>query len=500
MRPALALPLRPGFWRSLLLASALLFALYAAWALLLNPDPDIEDVASSLLLIGLSLGGFGASLSIALDRTHGRGLRVGWALIGLACAANALAEGIWLDFSLRYLDPFPSVADVAYLAFYPLMLAGVFALPSASTRRRERRILWLDMAIGLTASLIVWWYFVLSPHLVSRTADERTLLAVLYPVADAALISILIMLAERSWDFPGRRVKLLLVLAMTMMTAADSVFAYLEPRQLIYSYPPLNLLWASSYFLLFAAATRQASLLEGRHTDETRPPNPKRRLAWILIPYVSVAVAAGLLVSATLRSPKEPLSYLLGVVIGGLILTAMVMFRQYLVLRENVDLHIRSTQASLTDELTGLANRRRLFQLLEHEARRAVRYERPFSILWIDLDELKTFNDRFGHSTGDQVLIRLARLLVDNVRALDTPARLGGDEFAVLLPETGAAAARIAAARLDASIRSAQVAGVPMSASIGVGSYRTGATVESIVEEADRDLYRVKNERRPPAT
>jgi diguanylate cyclase (GGDEF)-like protein len=287
---------------------------------------------------------------------------------------------------------------------------------------------------------------------------------------------------------------------MTMMTAADSVFAYLEPRQLIYSYPPLNLLWASSYFLLFAAATRQASLLEGRHTDETRPPNPKRRLAWILIPYVSVAVAAGLLVSATLRSPKEPLSYLLGVVIGGLILTAMVMFRQYLVLRENVDLHIRSTQASLTDELTGLANRRRLFQLLEHEARRAVRYERPFSILWIDLDELKTFNDRFGHSTGDQVLIRLARLLVDNVRALDTPARLGGDEFAVLLPETGAAAARIAAARLDASIRSAQVAGVPMSASIGVGSYRTGATVESIVEEADRDLYRVKNERRPPAT
>lgn len=498
MRPALAFPLRPGFWRSLLLAGAILLVLYAAWALLLDPDPEVEDLASSLLLIGLSLGGFGASLSIALNRSLGKGHRLGWGMIGLACAANALAELLWLEFRLRYIDPFPSAADFAYLAFYPLMLVGVFALPAASSRPRERRILWLDAAIGLTASLIVWWYFVLAPHLISRSADGRTLLAVLYPVADALLISILIMLAERSWHLPAHRVMLVLVLAMVMMTTADSVFAYFEPRQLIYSYPPLNLLWASAYFLLFAAAVVQRTILESGGTAEPSPPNPKRRLAWVIIPYISFAVAAGLLVNAALRSPRQPLSYLLGVVGGTLFLVLLVMFRQFLVLRENVDLHIRSTQASLTDELTGLSNRRRFFQLLEHEVRRAVRYERPFSILWIDLDGLKAFNDRFGHSVGDQVLTRLARLLVDNVRALDTAARLGGDEFAVLLPETGGAAARIAAARLDASIRLAQVAGVPISASVGVGSYRTGATVETIVEEADQDLYRIKNERRTP--
>ncbi|OGT27990.1 MAG: hypothetical protein A2Z17_07520 [Gammaproteobacteria bacterium RBG_16_66_13] len=495
MRAASAFPVRPGLWRGLLVAGALFFVGYAAWALLLNPDPEVEDLVSSLLLIGLSLGGSGASLSIALDRSQGRKLRWGWLFIGLACGANALAEAIWLEFRLRFLDPFPSTADVAFLAFYPLILAGIFILPTASTRPRERRILWLDAAIGLSASLIVWWYSVLAPQTVARSIDERTVLSVLYPAADVLLISLLLMMTERSWDTSARPVMLLLALAMTMMTSADSVFAYFEPRALIYSYPPLNLLWASAYFLLFAAATMEGSLLEAKPTTEARIPNPKRRLAWILFPYLSVAVASGVLLSASLRSPREPLSYLVGVVIGTLALFALVLLRQYLVLRENVDLHVHATRASLTDELTGLANRRHFLRVLDHEAKRAMRYGRACSVLLLDVDDLKVFNDRFGHTVGDQVLVRLARLLVDNLRTLDTPARLGGDEFGVLLPETGAAAARVAATRLNASIRSARVAGMAMSASIGLGSFKPGATPESILEEADQDLYRVKRER-----
>jgi diguanylate cyclase (GGDEF)-like protein len=176
-------------------------------------------------------------------------------------------------------------------------------------------------------------------------------------------------------------------------------------------------------------------------------------------------------------------------------LFAIVLFRQYLVLQENVDLHRRSTEAALTDELTKVWNRRHFLRVFEQEVRRAVRYERPVSVLLVDLDGLKSFNDRFGHAVGDQALVRIARLLTENIRVLDTAARLGGDEFGVLLPETGMAAARIAASRLTATIRSAQVAGQPLSASIGVASYKTGATVDSILEEADQDLYRAKHER-----
>src|SRR6266446_1552452 len=108
----------------------------------------------------------------------------------------------------------------------------------------------------------------------------------------------------------------------------------------------------------------------------------------------------------------------------------------------------RLRQEAFSDSLTGLANHRRLFEVLHAEISRSKRTERGFSVLLLDLDGLKEINDRFGHLTGDRALCRLARVLQDCCRSIDTAARQGGDEFALVLPETSAAAATLVARRI----------------------------------------------------
>jgi len=131
-------------------------------------------------------------------------------------------------------------------------------------------------------------------------------------------------------------------------------------------------------------------------------------------------------------------------------------------------------QAS-TDSLTDLANHRRLFEVLHAEIARSKRSGREFSVLLLDLDGLKQINDRFGHLVGNRALARLAQILVDCCRSVDTAARQGGDEFAVVLPETGVAAATLVANRIcDLLAKDAEAPA--LSVSVGVASFRRTRT------------------------
>jgi diguanylate cyclase (GGDEF)-like protein len=150
---------------------------------------------------------------------------------------------------------------------------------------------------------------------------------------------------------------------------------------------------------------------------------------------------------------------------------------------------------SVTDSLTGLANHRRLLEVLEAEMKRAGRTGRSFAVLLLDLDGLKRINDQYGHSTGSRALCRLADALRHSCRSIDTAARYGGDEFAIVIPESGSDAAQEVAHRIWE--RLAQDREVPpLSVSIGAAVYpHSGQTIEMVLSVADRALYAMKRGR-----
>jgi diguanylate cyclase (GGDEF)-like protein/PAS domain S-box-containing protein len=152
----------------------------------------------------------------------------------------------------------------------------------------------------------------------------------------------------------------------------------------------------------------------------------------------------------------------------------------------------RLRHQAFSDPLTGLANHRRLFEVLQAEICRSKRTEREFSVLLLDLDGLKEVNDRFGHLTGDRALCRLAQTLTECRRSIDTAARQGGDEFALVLPEAGAAAARLVAGRI-CDVLAKDTEEPSLSVSVGIASFPKDAdSVVTLLSAADRALYAMK--------
>src|SRR5579864_4677613 len=155
--------------------------------------------------------------------------------------------------------------------------------------------------------------------------------------------------------------------------------------------------------------------------------------------------------------------------------------------------HLRRQAAS--DSLTGLANYRRLVDVLDSEIKRSKRTNREFAMLFFDLDGLKRINDRHGHMIGSQALCRLADVLCSCCRDIDTPARFGGDEFALVLPETNAEAATQVARRICESVAN-EGNGPKISVSVGIAVYpQDGETIESLLSQADSALYLMKRQR-----
>lgn len=147
---------------------------------------------------------------------------------------------------------------------------------------------------------------------------------------------------------------------------------------------------------------------------------------------------------------------------------------------------------AVTDSLTGLANYRRLMEVLDAEIERAKRTGRNFALVLFDLDRLKKINDQFGHPAGTRALCRVAAVLRAHSRAIDTSARHGGDEFALVLPETAAQGAEEVALRICDCV--AQDGGTPpISISTGFAVYpQDGETIEKLLSAADQALYRMK--------
>ena len=207
------------------------------------------------------------------------------------------------------------------------------------------------------------------------------------------------------------------------------------------------------------------------------------------MPYGALVIGFGLLGLAAARQGIFPWA---GLVVGSVVMTAAVATRQFLVLQDNHDL-------ASTDALTGLANRVRLRSVLDQATVRSRRSGRSSAVLLIDLDDFKPVNDRFGHDTGDALLIAFANILTSTVRAEDSSARLGGDEFAVVMPTIGSANDAVAIARRIQRALETPVHlnghEVRIRASIGIAVSVAGAGVEGLLREADVAMYQAKRDK-----
>lgn len=155
---------------------------------------------------------------------------------------------------------------------------------------------------------------------------------------------------------------------------------------------------------------------------------------------------------------------------------------------------------AITDDLTGCFNRRKLKEDLKEELKRAERYDNELSLLMIDIDWFKEYNDFYGHQKGDKLLVKLVKLLSHNIRFSDKLYRYGGEEFVVLLPETDERQAKEVAEKLRKKVEEKKFKGeeksqpnMIVSVSIGISSYpKNGSSSNEIIHAADSALYDAK--------
>ncbi|MGB9735342.1 MAG: diguanylate cyclase [bacterium] len=169
---------------------------------------------------------------------------------------------------------------------------------------------------------------------------------------------------------------------------------------------------------------------------------------------------------------------------------------QIAVVIENARLYEQTKELSITDDLTGLFNRRHMRTVLDREWERARRYSLPLSLLMMDLDFFKDYNDKYGHLKGDEALTLLAQIIRMNIRGIDVPVRYGGEEFLIILPDTNVNGAMATAEKLRRSIADAFTQNniSTLTISVGVVSYPDEVfdTVNEFLYASDIALYQAK--------
>lgn len=176
---------------------------------------------------------------------------------------------------------------------------------------------------------------------------------------------------------------------------------------------------------------------------------------------------------------------------------AMEFANQVSISLENARLFQETQTQAITDELTGIYNRRGLFQEGQFEFQRARRINRPFTVMMFDIDHFKKVNDQYGHAAGDQLLHHFAQRCLKTSRATDLVGRYGGEEFMILLSETNLEAARLIGERLRQFIMNTpfetDAGKITITSSIGIAEAGKQDTLETLIERADAALYKAKN-------
>ncbi|TFB48379.1 putative bifunctional diguanylate cyclase/phosphodiesterase [Cryobacterium tagatosivorans] len=416
---------------------------------------------------------------VAASRVGFRSLQV--MLAATAVTVFALADSYTVAATATGMElPFPSAADVGYLLFYLLMLAALLALVRSQLRGLASSVL-LDSAVGALGAAAVL-AVLLSPILDSAAGDSSsvaTVVGVAYPLLDLALVAAAVGVAAAPGLRLGRR-WVLLICGLLIFAASDVTLALMDLGSASVAGTALNAAWTLG--LAFVA-----TWVDGA----TRPaPVASRGLkgVWgLLVPAAATAAALGVLILGT----QLPVSALAVALAGATLVLAVV--RTQLAFRQLVKMADLRRQA-LTDDLTGLPNRRSLYA--DVPERLAARQDGPSALLLLDLDRFKEVNDSLGHDVGDRLLVQVGVRLSAHLRGRDLLARLGGDEFAVFLDNAGRDQAVAVALKLRAALaESFTLEGIALQVDVSIGialSPDQGDDLKVLLRKADMAMYKAK--------
>lgn len=363
--------------------------------------------------------------------------RAAWTLIGLAILSWGAAEVYWtaaIDGNAA--APYPSPADIGYLAFYPLAYAGLAILVRARADQLNWR-LWMDGAIAALGTATLGAAFVFD--FVAGSAEGSTLqvaTTLAYPLGDIVMVAMVVgVIALTGWR-PGRTWSLLLA-GLAALVVADIAYTLQSTEQAL----PLGG-WIDPIYLIAAACLGAVVWQPAEAAKISSQPEGIRRRD-LVVPAIFAGGMVGLIVMQYFNPTGGLSTILRAATVAAVIVRLAMSDRENRTLLEQVR----------TDSLTGLGSRGRA--QIDLPARFAeATAAHPVSLVLLDLNGFKSYNDSFGHPAGDALLIRFGAALRDAVESAGTAYRFGGDEFCLLLtcpPERFAEVTRAAVKSLSAS-------------------------------------------------
>src|SRR5690349_20328527 len=438
------------------------------------------------------LGGYGvAAIAFVAIARHRPQPRWPWIVLVLGIVGSATGDLLWdLTERLNDVPGYTSmVANLAYLASYPLFVVGVLGLLGSRAVRRDAQVLLEATALACAGWLVLWVLFV-HPQLANGGLTFWDWVpTVLYPPLDLIVIVVVWRLGRGSARRSGPW--LLLMAGFTTMFVADWLYAMLGMPDSGLASSFLNVAWLAAYGAIAAAAVHPAM----RHLKADPEIDPVRatrsRIALVAVaglsPFVLLLVAPHRVAAASEV-----------VAVTGILIVALIVLRTFLATEQHRDAAQQLAERATRDPLTGLANRAALMDHILLATRRAARTHRSCAVAILDLDDFKIVNDSLGHAEGDRLLCTVAERLRRVSRAGECVARLGGDEFVVVFEDLDGVAETLTAAE-----RIVEVLGEPyrvgdaeftLRASVGVvpDAQRHGDDVDAVLRDADLAMYEAK--------
>jgi two-component system cell cycle response regulator len=359
----------------------------------------------------------GAAVSCFARALVSRHERPAWLLMAAGLTFNAAGEIYYsVAFGESGTPPIPSVADLLYLLYYPMMYAGLILLVKDRIRAFRTSTI-LDGAIAATTTAAVVATIAFETIVDGAAGGPWAVATTLaYPIGDMVLLAVCMAVIALSGWRPGGA-WLLIVASLGLWAVADTTYAVQSANGTYAVGSVLDSTWVVAALVMGTAAWRPSRALAAIELG------PRRLLA---MPTAFALIATGILTYSGFHHVSG-----LGVALAGLTVL-LVIARAALMFRENIALLEASQHEAVTDALTGLGNRRQMNQTLG-EALATGRESQPAVLMMFDLDGFKLYNDQFGHLAGDTMLAHLGHRLREAVSGVGSAFRLGGDEFCVLL-------------------------------------------------------------------